>query len=119
MAKGWKTVYTNKDTSPALTVKDDKRFNDAIRRTKKVTSVDQLKADSEKAYKNQKDKEDSLLYALDNKLLKSKTAIKQATQIRKAREAAAKKVAQKDNSNTTSDGVEVSAASDTPEEVVN
>lgn len=90
MAKGWSTVFTNKDTSPKNTVKNEAHFRNTIRNTKSPT-IDKLKADSEKAYEKKIEKEESLLYAFDNKLLKSKFAIKQAIRIKKEREAAAKK----------------------------
>ena len=90
MAKGWSTIYTNKDTTPATTIKAERHFNNTIRNTPSLP-VEKLKANSEAAYVKKIAEEDKLLDAFDNKLLKSKNAIKQAIQLKKEREAAAKK----------------------------
>jgi hypothetical protein len=93
MAKGWKTIFTNKDTTPSTPTKVTKHFENTIRNTKSL-SIDSLKAENDKAYEDKIAKEENLLWAFDNKLFKSKTSIKQAIKIKKEREAAAKKSAE-------------------------
>lgn len=93
MAKGWETIFTNKDTTPKNTTKNELHFKNTIRNTKSPT-IDKLKAEGDEAYAKKVEKEENLLWAFDNKLLKSKTSIKQAIRIKKEREAAAKKSAE-------------------------
>ena len=94
MSKGWTTVFTNKDESPSTSTKTQKHFENTIRNTKSLT-IDKLKAEGDIAYAEKIAKEDNLLAAFDNKILKSKSAIKQAIRIKKEREAAAKKQEEK------------------------
>ena len=99
MAKGWKSVGNNAITIEKVSRKDrinkDKKFSNLIRNTKSLRSFD-LKKEGEDLYERRILEEDKLLDAFENKLVKSKNAIKQAIRIKKERaDAKEQKVAEK------------------------
>ena len=64
---------------------NDKKFNKLIRNTKTL-SVEDLKKEANDLHEANETKENSLIVGLDNNLLKSEKAIKEATRIKKMRE---------------------------------
>ena len=90
MAKGWtsiETIYSlkNKPKTQAEKRKEAKSYK-RLMSTTKTLSVADLKKQSKEFYKQNKEKEDNLLQAFEDKKLKSKNAIKQAIQIKKKSE---------------------------------
>ena len=92
MADGWKRAFTINGESEVKS--NDKHFNDTIRNTKSL-SVDELKKESANAYAKKVAETESLLSALENGTLKSKTLIKRATRIKEEREKKAAAEAEK------------------------
>lgn len=93
MAKGWKTIYTNADTTTetrAEKVRKARHFDKTIRTTETPT-IDQLKRINDYNYEIKVAEEEKLLRAFDEKKVKSKAAIKQAIRIKKERAAEAEK----------------------------
>ena len=89
MAKNWttiETIYSLKDKPETLEEqrRKTKNFNKLMAKTKTLT-VPELKKQSIEHYNEQKNKENSLLDAYENKRLKSEKAIKQAIRIKKER----------------------------------
>lgn len=89
MAKGWttvETIYTLKNKPETLEEQRNKtkKFKRLMATTKTLT-IPELKKQSIERYNEQKNKEDSLLDAYENKRLKSEKAIKQAIRIKKER----------------------------------
>ena len=93
MAKGWKTVYTNKNTGNKS---DFKAFNKAIRNTQHL-SIDELKEQGNELYKKKIAKEDKLIAAVESGRATKPEKIERVNTIKKAR-AKAEKSKKKDNS---------------------
>ena len=93
MAKGWKTVYTNKNTGNKS---DFKAFDKAIRNTQHL-SIDKLKEQGNELYKKKIAKEDKLIAAVESGRATKPEQIKRVNAIKKAR-AKAEKSKKKDNS---------------------
>ena len=96
MAKGWTKVRDNAIDTVKMTkaekVIKERGMAKLIRNTPKLSAFD-LKKEGEDLYDKKKGEEDKLLDAFDNKLVKSKNAIKQAIRIKKERtEAESKKL---------------------------
>ena len=95
MAKGWKTVYTNKNTGNKS---DFKAFDKAIRNTQHL-SIDKLKEQGDELYKKKIDKEDKLITAVESGRATKSEQIERANAIKEARAKAEKsKKKKKDNS---------------------
>ena len=82
MAKGWKSIYTNKDTTEPPNLK---KIDKTIRSTKTPT-FEQLKKEFDDAYEKQNAEDASILAAFEDKRLKSKNLIKRAIKLQKAKE---------------------------------
>ena len=93
MAKGWKTVYTNKNTGNKS---DFKAFDKAIRNTQRL-SIDELKEHGNELYKKKIAKEDKLIAAVESGRATKPEQIERVNAIKKAR-AKAEKSKKKDNS---------------------
>ena len=93
MAKGWKTVYTNKNTGNKS---DFKAFDKAIRNTQHL-SIDKLKEQGNELYKKKIAKEDKLIAAVESGRATKPEQIERVNAIKKAR-AKAEKFKKKDNS---------------------
>ena len=93
MAKGWKTVYTNKNTGNKS---DFKAFDKAIRNTQRL-SIDELKEHGNELYKKKIAKEDKLIAAVESSRATKPEQIERVNAIKKAR-AKAEKSKKKDNS---------------------
>ena len=93
MAKGWKTVYTNKNTGNKS---DFKAFDKAIRNTQRF-SIDKLKEQGNELYKKKIAKEDKLIAAVESGRATKPEQIERVNAIKKAR-AKAEKSKKKDNS---------------------
>ena len=93
MAKGWKTVYTNKNTGNKS---DFKAFDKAIRNTQHL-SIDKLKEQGNELYKKKIAKEDKLIAAVESGRATKPEQIKRVNAIKEAR-AKAEKSKKKDNS---------------------
>ena len=93
MAKGWKTVYTNKNTGNKS---DFKAFDKAIRNTQRL-SIDKLKEQGNELYKKKIAKEDKLIAAVESGRATKPEQIKRVNAIKEAR-AKAEKSKKKDNS---------------------
>lgn len=98
MAKGWKTIYTNADTTvenERVKINRNHHFNTTIKTTKTPT-LDQLKREFEFAYEVKTLEENRLMQGFDDKKLKSKALIKRALRMKKEQEkTAAKETAEK------------------------
>ena len=95
MAKGWKTVYTNKNTGNKS---DFKAFDKAIRNTQRL-SIDELKEQGNELYKKKIAKEDKLIAAVESGCATKPEQIERANAIKEARAKAEKsKKKKKDNS---------------------
>ena len=92
MAKGWKTVYTNKNTGDKS---DFKAFDKAIRNIQHL-SIDKLKEQGDELYKKKIAKEDKLIEAVESGRATKPEQIERVNAIKKARAKAKKK----DNSNS-------------------
>ena len=89
----WETVFTsNPDLHKKSAIKN--KNNNLIRNTKSKKYED-LKKEGDEYFIAKETKENSLVFALENKILKSKSAIKKANQIKKDRTAAAERKAKK------------------------
>ena len=88
MAKNWikiDTIYNEIDPlTRAERQKASKAYKKLMAKTKTLTVID-MKKKSVELYNKQKEKEDSLLQAFEDKKLKSDKAIKQAIRIKKER----------------------------------
>lgn len=93
MAKGWKTVYTNKNTGNKS---DFKAFDKAIRNTQHL-SLDKLKEQGNELYKKKIAKEDKLIAAVESGRATKPEQIERVNAIKEAR-AKAEKSKKKDNS---------------------
>ena len=93
MAKGWKTVYTNKNTGNKS---DFKAFDKVIRNTQHL-SFDKLKEQGDELYKKKIAKEDKLIAAVESGRATKPEQIEQVNAIKEAR-AKAEKSKKKDNS---------------------
>ena len=93
MAKGWKTVYTNKNTGNRS---DFKAFDKAIRNTQHL-SIDKLKEQGNELYKKKIAKEDKLIAAVESGRATKPEQIKRVNAIKETR-AKAEKSKKKDNS---------------------
>ena len=93
MAKGWKTVYTNKNTENKS---DFKAFDKAIRNTQRF-SIDELKEQGNELYKKKIAKEDKLIVAVESGRATKPEQIERVNTIKEAR-AKAEKSKKKDNS---------------------
>ena len=93
MAKGWKTVYTNKNTGNKS---DFKAFDKAIRNTQRF-SINELKEQGNELYKQKIAKEDKLIAAVESGRATKPEQIKRVNAIKEAR-AKAEKSKKKDNS---------------------
>ena len=93
MAKGWKTVYTNKNTGNKS---DFNAFDKAIRNTQHL-SIDKLKEQGDELYKKKIAKEDKLIAAVESGRATKPEQIEQVNAIKEAR-AKAEKSKKKDNS---------------------
>ena len=80
MAKGWTVVSTINDAVTKTTKEDKKRYNKRYNKylTRPTLSEEDLKNEGERLFEKKVEKEDNLIFAYNNKLLKSKTAIKEA-----------------------------------------
>lgn len=97
MAKGWKTVYTNKNRSTG-NKSYFKAFDKAIRNTQRF-SIDELKEQGNELYKKKIAKEDKLIAAVESSRATKPEQIKRANAIKEARAKAEKsKKNKKDNS---------------------
>ena len=95
MAKGWKTVYTNKSTGNKS---DFKAFDKAIRNIQHL-SIDKLKEQGNELYKKKIAKEDKLIAAVDAGRATKPEQIERVNAIKDARAKAEKsKKKEKDNS---------------------
>ena len=95
MAKGWKTVYTNKNTGNKS---DFKAFDKAIRNTQHL-SIDKLKEQGNELYKKKIAKEDKLIAAVESGRATKPEQIERVNTIKEARAKAEKsKKKKKDNS---------------------
>ena len=93
MAKGWKTVYTNKNTGNKS---DFKAFDKAIRNTQHL-SIDKLKEQGAELYKKKIAEEDKLIAAVESGRATKPEQIERVNAIKEAR-AKAEKSKKKDNS---------------------
>ena len=93
MAKGWKTVYTNKNTGNKSNFK---AFDKAIRNTQHL-SIDKLKEQGNELYKKKIAKEDKLIEAVESGRATKPEQIERVNAIKEAR-AKAEKSKKKDNS---------------------
>ena len=94
MAKGWKTVYTNKNTGNKS---DFKAFNKAIRNTQHL-SIDKLKERGIELYEKKIVEEDKLIAAVDSGRATKPEQIERVNTIKEARAKAEKsKKKKKDN----------------------
>ena len=98
MAKGWKTIYTNTNTSTE-SKSDFKAFDKVIRNTKHL-SIDKLKEQSIELYKKKIAEEDKLIAAVESGRATKPEQIERVNAIKEARAKAEKsKKKKKDNSN--------------------
>ena len=95
MAKGWKTVYTNTNTSTG-NKSNFKAFDKAIKNTQHL-SIDELKEQGNELYKKKIAKEDKLIAAVESGRATKPEQIERVNAIKKAR-AKAEKSKKKDNS---------------------
>ena len=93
MAKGWKTVYTNKNTGNKSNFK---AFDKTIRNTQHL-SIDKLKEQGNELYKKKIAKEDKLIAAVESGRATKPEQIERVNAIKEAR-AKAEKSKKKDNS---------------------
>lgn len=97
MAKGWKTVYTNTNTSTG-NKSDFKAFDKAIRNTQHL-SINELKEQGIELYKKKIAEEDKLIAAVESGRATKPEQIERVNTIKEARERAKKsKKKEKDNS---------------------
>ena len=97
MAKGWKTVYTNKNTGNKS---DFKAFDKAIRNTQHL-SIDKLKEQGNELYKKKIANEDKLIAAVESGRAIKPEQVERVNAIKEARakaEKSKKKKKKKDNS---------------------
>lgn len=93
MPAGWTLVGTNDLSFESTETKRDKvrreqKFRNAIHNIVE-RSIEQMQEDSEKSYSAQKDTENKLLQAYNDKKLKSKNLIKKAKSLKKEKNAVA------------------------------
>ena len=100
MSKEWTTIRTNVVKSRTNN-KSSANTNNILRNTKKMSNIDDLEKEGADLYNKKTTEEDNLLFAYENKILKSRSAIKRASQIKKKREAAAAKKMKNKESKTT------------------
>ena len=104
MAKNWikiDTIYSEGEPKTrAERAKASKAYKKLMAKTQTLTVVE-MKKRSANAYNDQKEKENNLLKAFDDKKLKSEKAIKQAIRIKKER--ARKQNDAKQNTNKVSE----------------
>ena len=97
MAKGWKTVYTNINTSTG-NKSNFKAFDKAIRNTQHL-SIDKLKEQGIELYEKKIAEEDKLIVAVDSGRATKPEQIERVNTIKEARAKAEKsKKKKKDNS---------------------
>ena len=96
MAKGWKTVYTNTNTSTG-NKSDFKAFDKAIRNTQHL-SINKLKEQGIELYKKKIAEEDKLIAAVESGRATKPEQIERVNTIKEAREKAKKKEKEKNNS---------------------
>ena len=95
MAKGWKTVYTNRSTGNKS---DSKAFDKATRNTQHL-SINELKEQGIELYKKKIAEEDKLIAAVESGRATKPEQIERVNTIKEAREKAKKsKKKEKDNS---------------------
>lgn len=87
----WNTIYTNAMTPSNKNNRKIANFIDSI----SSKTLEELKEVGNASYTKEKARQDSLLEAYENNKLKSKTLIKEAQAIKKARAKAAEKTAKK------------------------
>ena len=92
MAKGWKTVYTNKNTGNKS---DFKAFDKAIRNTQHL-SIDELKEQGNELYKKKIAKEDKLIAAAEFGRTTKPEQIERVKAIKEARKKAKAKTKKKE-----------------------
>ena len=95
MAKGWKTVYTNANTSTG-NKSDFKAFGKAIRNTQHL-SINELKEQGIELYKKKIAEEDKLIAAVESGRATKPEQIERVNAIKEAR-AKAEKSKKKNNS---------------------
>ena len=88
MAKGWKTVYTNTNTSTG-NKSDFKAFDKAIRNTQHL-SINELKEQGIELYKKKIAEEDKLIAAVESGRATKPEQIERVNTIKEAREKAKK-----------------------------
>ena len=97
MAKGWKTIYTNTNTSTG-NKSDFKAFDKAIRNTQHL-SIDKLKEQGNELYKKKIANEDKLIAAVESGRATKPEQVERVNAIKEARAKAEKsKKKKKDNS---------------------
>lgn len=97
MAKGWKTIYTNKNTGTGNR-SYFKAFNKVIKNTQHL-SIDELKEQGDELYKKKIAKEDKLIAAVESGRATKPEQIERVNIIKEARAKAEKsKKKKKDNS---------------------
>jgi len=93
MAKGWTTIYTNKETSKR-TISErnrmERKADNMIRNTESL-SLDAMQRINDYNYEIQQLSDDRLLEAFAEHKLKSKIAIKRAMKVKRDREKASEK----------------------------
>ena len=94
MAKGWKTVYTNTNTSTG-NKSYFKAFDKAIRNTQHL-SIDELKEQGNELYKKKIAKEDKLIAAVESGRATKPEQIERVKAIKEAREKAKAKTEKKE-----------------------
>ena len=94
MAKGWKTVYTNTNTSTG-NKSNFKAFDKAIRNTQHL-SIDELKEQGNELYKKKIAKEDKLIAAVESGRATKPEQIERVKAIKKTREKAKAKTKKKE-----------------------
>ena len=95
MAKGWKTVYTNKNTGNKS---DFKAFDKAIRNTQYL-SIDKLKEQGIELYEKKIAEEDKLIAAVDSGRATKPEQIERVNTIKEARAKAEKSRKKKKDNN--------------------
>lgn len=97
MAKGWKTVYTNKNTSTG-NKSYFKAFDKAIRNTQHL-SIDKLKEQGDELYKKKIAKEDKLIEAVESGRATKPEQVERVNTIKEARAKAEKSKRKKKDNN--------------------
>ena len=99
MAKGWKTVYTNTNTSTGNKL-NFKAFDKAIRNTQHL-SIDELKEQGNELYKKKIAKEDKLIAAVESGRATKPEQIERVKAIKEAREKTKVKTEKKEKVTTS------------------